>query len=79
MPHLDLPGTGVPNSTQEKCGPHGNVTQRRHYGPDGRALKNIDYDHDYEGVGIPHAHDWDWTQPGKLRRQPARSLAPGEA
>lgn len=79
MPRSDLPGMGVPDSTREKRDPQGSVTQKRYYGPDGRAIKNIDYDHDYEGVGNPHAHDWDWAHPGKLKRQPARPLAPGES
>lgn len=54
----------------------GKLIQRRYYGADGRAAKNIDFGHDHNGAGDPHAHDWDWTQP--VPRQPARPLQPGE-
>ena len=73
----DLPSTGPPNGTAEKEDVDGNVIQRRHFGPDGRAVKNIDFGHDHTGDGDPHAHDWDWTQP-KKKRLPPRSLKPGE-
>jgi hypothetical protein len=73
----DLPSQGPPGGTLEKKDGQGNVIQRRHYGPDGRAVKNVDYGHDHTGVGDPHAHDWDWTQP-KRKRQPPRALQPGE-
>jgi hypothetical protein len=73
----DLPSTGPPDSTAEKKDASGNIIQRRYYGSDGRAVKNIDYGHDHAGVGDPHAHDWDWTQP-KRKRQPPRALRPGE-
>jgi hypothetical protein len=52
----------------------GNVIQRRYYGADGRAEKNIDFGHDHTGVGDPHAHDWDWSKP-KKKRQPPRALS----
>jgi hypothetical protein len=73
----DLPSHGPPGGTAEKKEAAGNVIQRRYYGPDGRAQKNIEYGHDHTGVGDPHAHDWDWTQP-KKKRQPPRALQPGE-
>jgi hypothetical protein len=73
----DLPSQGPPGSTAEKKDARGNVVQRRHYGADGRAIKNIDYGHDHTGVGDPHAHDWDWTLP-KKKRLPPRTLKPGE-
>jgi hypothetical protein len=73
----DLPSSGSPNSTAEKKDSAGNIIQRRYYGPDGRAQKNIDYGHDHTGMGDPHAHDWDWTLPKKKRRPP-RALKPGE-
>jgi hypothetical protein len=72
----DLPSSGTPGGTAEKKDSTGNVIQRRYYGPDGRAEKNVDYGHDFEGVGDPHAHDWDWTK--RPARQRARALKPGE-
>lgn len=72
----DLPSNGAPNGTAEKKSASGAVIQRRYYGPDGRAEKNIDYGHDHAGVGDPHAHDWDWTKVPP--RQPPRALKPGE-
>ena len=70
----DLPATGSPGGFAEKLDSNGDLIQKRLYGKDGRAIKNIDYGHDHSGVGNPHAHDWDWTAtpPG----QPARSLKP---
>lgn len=73
----DLPSHGPPDSIAEKKDEHGNIVQRRHYGSDGRALKNIDYGHDHTGIGDPHAHDWDWNQPKEKRLLP-RTLQPGE-
>ncbi len=72
----DLPAKGTPGSTAEKGDAAGNVIQRRYYGADGRARKNIDYGHDHTGVGDPHVHDWDWAKTPP--RQPARALNPGE-
>lgn len=48
----------------------------RTYGPDGRAVKDIDTGHNH-GAGDPHAHDWDWSGP-KPRREPGRPLTPEE-
>jgi hypothetical protein len=72
----DLPSTRVPGSTAEKRDETGKLIQKRYYGKDGRATKNIDYGHDYTGVGDPHAHDWDWTKTPP--RQPPRTLKSGE-
>lgn len=61
----DLPATGQPpNSSADKLNPDGSVKQRRYYGPDGRALEDIDYNHS-NGDGthtFPHRHSWDWSQ-----------------
>jgi len=51
---------------------NGKIVQRRFYGADGRAAKNIDYGHDHAGIGDPHAHDWDWSKISP------RALRPGE-
>jgi hypothetical protein len=72
----DLPAKGKPNSTAVKEKGDGVNGQIREYGPDGRAVKDLDLGHDYEGAGDPHAHDWDWTKIPP--RQPARPLKPGE-
>jgi Bacterial toxin 24 len=72
----DLPSTGPAGSAAEKRDSSGNIIQKRYYGSDGRAVKNIDYGHDHTGVGDPHAHDWDWTKVPP--RQPPRALKPGE-
>ena len=72
----DLLATGTPGGVAEKRDGNGDLIQKRHYGSDGRAVKNIDYGHDHTGVGDPHAHDWDWTKDPP--RQPARALKPGE-
>jgi hypothetical protein len=47
----------------------------RTYGPDGKAITDIDTGHDH-GAGDPHAHDWDWGT--KPPRQPGRPLTPEE-
>ena len=70
----DLPATGPPGGTRKKV-VKGTTVQVRHYGSDGRAVKNIDYGHDHTGVGDPHVHDWDWSK--KPPRQ-AGALQPGE-
>ncbi len=75
MPRSDSPTVGQPNTSAVKRDKQGNVVQRRFYGGDGRAVKNLDYDHNH-GFGKPHAHDWDWTRDPP--RQPGRRLKPGE-
>lgn len=72
----DLPSKAAPNSVAKKKDATGKVIQKRFFGPDGRAEKNIDYGHDHTGVGDPHAHDWDWTKTPP--RQPPRPLKAGE-
>jgi hypothetical protein len=72
----DLPASGTPGAVAEKKDQGGNVLQRRYYGTDGRAVKDIDFGHDHTGAGDPHAHDWDWTK--NPPRQPPRALLPGE-
>jgi hypothetical protein len=47
------PNTGIPGSTFKNPG----SGQERTYGPDGKPLMDIDYDHDH-GQGVPHQHDW---------------------
>ena len=40
-----LPKEGKPNSEQVLKNPDGSIKQRRFYGPDGKATKDIDYNH----------------------------------
>jgi hypothetical protein len=75
-PRKDLPAMGTPGATVEKKDDAGRIIQRRTYGSDGRAVRNIDIGHDHTGVGDPHAHDWDWAK--NPPRQPPRPLKPGE-
>ncbi|MGO4503838.1 RHS repeat-associated core domain-containing protein [Dyella sp. 2YAF14] len=47
------PNTGAPGTTYTNPG----SGQQRTYGPDGKPLFDVDYDHDH-GQGVPHTHDW---------------------
>jgi len=71
-----LPVVGNPNTSAVRRDRKGQIIQRRFYGGDGKAIKNIDYDHDH-GAGKPHAHDWDWTSEPPVRLS-GRPLKPGE-
>ncbi len=63
-----------PDSTVTIPDGKGGSTERT-FGPDGKAVKDIDRGHDH-GAGDPHAHDWDWTK--NRPRQPGRPLTPEE-
>jgi RHS repeat-associated protein len=63
------PNEGVPGSTVVNPG----SGQTRTYGPDGKPVKDIDYDHSHGGAPIPHVHDWVDGD-----RQPWRAPEPGE-
>ena len=68
------PNTGKPGSTHVNPG----SGQVREYGPDGRPIKDIDYDHDH-GQGVPHVHDWIPSPGGGFpKRGPGRPPKPGE-
>ena len=68
-----LPTTGEPNSKRHKYNKDGSVKQEREYGPDGRALRDTDYNHSDDGTHeFPHIHDWDWSKIPP--RQPGRAL-----
>src|SRR5207237_2158164 len=69
------PANGPPNSWQRFPAPNGGWTDR-HYGPDGRADKDVDHGHNH-GAGDPHVHDWDWSNPGRKRGE-ARPPKSGE-
>ncbi|WNQ12224.1 polymorphic toxin-type HINT domain-containing protein [Paenibacillus aurantius] len=55
---------GEPNTSVDLYNKDGVLTQRRYYGPDGKAQLDIDYDHsNADGTHtFPHRHEWDWTQ-----------------
>jgi hypothetical protein len=76
MTRPGLPQVGNPNTSAVRRDRKGKVIQRRFYGADGKAIKNIDYDHDH-GAGQSHAHDWDWSQDPPVRL-PGRPLRPSE-
>jgi RHS repeat-associated protein len=60
-----LPTTGNANSSADLLDEDGNVVQRRYFGPDGRAVKDIDFsDHGTpkQHPKVPHEHDWDWSK-----------------
>ena len=68
------PSSGEPNTTDRVPGPRPGSYGERTYGPDGRAVVDLDHGHDHKGSGDPHAHDWvDGT------RQAPRNLTPEES
>jgi len=75
MPRPELPVMGNPNTSAVRRDENGRIAQRRFYGGDGRAIKNIDYEA-HHGAPNPRAHDWDWTKDPP--RQPFRNLKQGE-
>lgn len=42
----------------------GELKQRRYYGSDGKAQKDIDYQHGNNNGkhSFPHEHTWDWSK-----------------
>ncbi|MBP5426818.1 MAG: hypothetical protein J6Y29_02850 [Clostridiales bacterium] len=56
-----LPIIWKPNSELKYYGDDGELIQIRSYGPDGRALQDIDYKHGGSNHKFPHTHDWDWS------------------
>jgi len=58
-----LPAKGEPNSSTDLLNPDGTVKQRRYYGPDGKAEKDIDFNHTDDGTHeFPHDHNWNWDK-----------------
>ncbi|MGH7259451.1 MAG: RHS repeat domain-containing protein, partial [Nitrospiraceae bacterium] len=64
-----------PNSQQSFPDGKGGRTDR-YYGPDGKAIKDVDYGHAH-GAGDPHVHDWDWSDKDNPRQE-GRRPNPGE-
>ena len=75
MARGQLPSAWNENLSLVERDRHGKIIRRRFYGPDGGAIKNIDYEA-HHGAPSPHAHDWDWTKVSP--RQPSRALNPDE-
>lgn len=75
MPRPNLPITGNPNTSVVRRDRKRKIIQRRFYGPDGNAIKNVDYEA-HHGAPNPHIHDWDWTQDPP--RQPFRLAKKGD-
>jgi RHS repeat-associated protein len=67
------PANGPPDTTVNIPDGRGGSTDRT-YGPDGKAVKDIDSGHPHDPN--PHAHDWDWSKDPP--RQPRRDLTPNE-
>ena len=75
--HQQLPTRGEPNSTQEIYNEDGSVKRRRYYDEEGKANKDIDYNHGGVRHEFPHMHDWEWE--GALpERKPQREPKKGE-
>ena len=66
------PAKGPPDTTVHYPGEKPGTGTDRTYGPDGRAVQDIDRGHDH-GAGDPHAHEWDWSG-AKPQRGPAQPL-----
>lgn len=76
MARKSLPKRGNPNTSRVKRDKNGRIIQRRFYGGDGRAIKNVDNEA-HHGHPNPHIHDWDWTKDPP--RQPWRRPRKGES
>jgi len=56
-----LPEKWKPNSELKEFNEDGGLKKIRKYGPDGRAVQDIDYEHGGPNHKFPHTHDWDWS------------------
>ena len=70
------PAQGQEPGTQEFPDGRGGKTVRT-YGPDGRAVIDVDYGHGHDGAPDPHVHDWDWDKKPP-RSKEGRAPKPGE-
>ena len=73
----DGPIIGKPNSIQEIYNEDGSVKQRRQFDENGRAKKDVDYNHGGGEHEFPHVHDWKWEN-GKPDRDDPRKPKEGE-
>lgn len=65
------PNEGEPGSKHTNPG----SGQERWYGPDGKPVKDIDWDHNH-GQGVPHVHDWGRGVNGNPTRGTGRPFDP---
>jgi hypothetical protein len=74
------PIRGEPNSTQTFPGKNGVEAGKtvRVYGPDGRAVRDIDYGDQSHSQWNPEVHDWTWDANGNPTRQAPRAPEPGD-
>ena len=72
---VNSPAQGQPPDSTVKIPDGKGGSTDRTFGPDGRAVKDVDTGHDH-GAGDPHAHDWDWSKASP--RGPGRPLTPEE-
>ena len=62
--NTNLPTESEPNSSMDLLNSKGELKQRRYYGSDGKAQKDIDYQHGNNNGkhSFPHEHTWDWSK-----------------
>ena len=63
---VNPPLHGKPNTSADIKDKNGKVTGKRYYGPDGRAIMDVDLsDHGNPKTHpkVPHEHKWDWLNP----------------
>jgi len=65
----------TPNSVETFPTKNGKVV--RVYGPDGRAVRDIDYGDQAHSGSDPEVHDWNWSS-GEPVREPGRPPQPGD-
>ena len=63
--------TGVPGSSEVLRNPDGTIKQKRWYGPDGRAVRDRDYNHSGENIEFPHDHTWNNGKRSKDHEEPS--------
>jgi len=61
-----IPREGNPNSVTRKIDRNtGELISERHYGPDGRAVRDVhhtDHGNPADHPHVPHQHGWTWPQ-----------------
>ena len=58
--YAETPKIGKPNSTLEMYNRDGSLRRRRQFDENGKAKKDVDYNHTGENHEFPHVHDWKW-------------------
>jgi len=70
------PVTGTPDSVRTFPAASGKTV--RVYGPDGRAIRDIDYGDQAHSGNDPEVHDWNWSSGKPVRDPIGRAPKPGE-